>query len=159
MADSLMAGAARSDITPPPGSLLVGYADPNRLAESVRDPLNATAVVLKRDETCRSPASRSPRSCCESVTRARSITHWSQASVMDATASFVTRESRARGGYEVWVARAYAAQIPAEHVDDALVESNSRLLKQLAQAAGPPAGAGGCLNNRRLPPAARRSST
>jgi hypothetical protein len=51
MGETLMAGAARSDITPPLGSLLVGYADPNRFAESVRDPLNATAVVLERGET------------------------------------------------------------------------------------------------------------
>jgi hypothetical protein len=51
MGETLLAGAARSDITPPLGSLLVGYADPNRLAESVRDPLNATAVVLARGET------------------------------------------------------------------------------------------------------------
>src|SRR3954469_9233551 len=51
MSDALMGGGARSDITPPLGSLLVGYADPNRFAESVRDPLNATAVVLQRGET------------------------------------------------------------------------------------------------------------
>ncbi len=51
MGETLLGGAARSDITPPLGSLLVGYADPNRLAESVRDPLNATAIVLERGET------------------------------------------------------------------------------------------------------------
>jgi hypothetical protein len=51
MAETLLGGAARSDITPPLGSLLVGYADPNRVAESVRDPLNVTAIVLNRGET------------------------------------------------------------------------------------------------------------
>lgn len=45
---------------------------------------------------------------------------------------YVTRESRLRGGYEVWVGRAYGAYLLADHIDDFLVEENLRLLKYLA---------------------------
>lgn len=44
---------------------------------------------------------------------------------------FVTRESLHRGGYEVWVARAFGAYILAETIDDVLVEENLRLLADL----------------------------
>lgn len=44
---------------------------------------------------------------------------------------YVTRESRARGGYEVWVARAYGAYILADNIDDVLVEQNLRMLREL----------------------------
>jgi len=44
---------------------------------------------------------------------------------------FVTRESLHRGGYEVWVARAFGAYILAENIDDVLVEENLRLLRAL----------------------------
>lgn len=46
----LHVGAGRADITPPLGTLLTGYPDPGskRKAESVRDPLYATAVVLQQ---------------------------------------------------------------------------------------------------------------
>lgn len=45
---------------------------------------------------------------------------------------FVTRESRHRGGYEVWVAKAFGPYLLAENTDDVLVESNLRLLRALA---------------------------
>ena len=45
---------------------------------------------------------------------------------------YVTRESRGRGGYEVWVARAYSAYVLAENIDDVLVRENLALLQQLA---------------------------
>lgn len=44
----------------------------------------------------------------------------------------VTRESRPRGGYEVWVARAYGAYLLADNIDDVLVEENLKLLRALA---------------------------
>lgn len=44
---------------------------------------------------------------------------------------FVTRESLHRGGYEVWVARAFGAYILAETIDDVLVDENLRLLREL----------------------------
>ena len=43
----------------------------------------------------------------------------------------VTRESRPRGGYEVWVARAYGAYLLADNIDDVLVEENLKLLRTL----------------------------
>lgn len=48
----LRAGVGRADITPPLGTPLTGYPDPHckRLAESVRDPLNATAIVVQQGE-------------------------------------------------------------------------------------------------------------
>jgi len=46
---NLKCGAARSDITPPLGTLLYGYPR-KRVAESVADNLNATAVLLTSDE-------------------------------------------------------------------------------------------------------------
>lgn len=46
---------------------------------------------------------------------------------------YVTREARARGGYEVWVARAYGAYLLADHIDDVLVAENLRLLKAFHQ--------------------------
>ncbi|MBZ0172351.1 MAG: hypothetical protein K8E66_08235, partial [Phycisphaerales bacterium] len=46
-----------------------------------------------------------------------------------ASGYFVTREARARGGYEVWVARAMGAYLPADNLDDVLVEENLRLLR------------------------------
>jgi neutral ceramidase len=44
---------------------------------------------------------------------------------------FVTRESLHRGGYEVWVAKAFGAYILAENIDDLLVEENLDLLRDL----------------------------
>jgi neutral ceramidase len=48
---------------------------------------------------------------------------------------YVTREARARGGYEPWVAKAYGAYILADDIDDVLVRENLRLLQE-AHAAG-----------------------
>jgi len=45
---------------------------------------------------------------------------------------FVTRESRPRGGYEVWVARAFGAYLLADNIDDVLVEENLKLLRRIA---------------------------
>ena len=45
---------------------------------------------------------------------------------------FPTRESLHRGGYEVWVAKAFGAYISAENIDDVLVEENLKLLRMLA---------------------------
>ena len=45
---------------------------------------------------------------------------------------FPTRESLHRGGYEVWVAKAFGAYISAENIDDVLVEENLKLLNKLA---------------------------
>ncbi len=36
-------------------------------------------------------------------------------------------------GYEVWVARAYGAYLPADNVDDILVQENVKCLQQAAQ--------------------------
>jgi hypothetical protein len=47
-----------------------------------------------------------------------------------------TRESLHRGGYEVWVAKAFGAYIPAENIDDVLVEENLKQLRALAALAG-----------------------
>jgi hypothetical protein len=44
---------------------------------------------------------------------------------------YVTREARARGGYEVWVAKAYGAYLLAENIDDVLVQENLKLLHKL----------------------------
>jgi neutral ceramidase len=44
-----------------------------------------------------------------------------------------TRESRHRGGYEVWAARAFGAYLLADSIDDVLVEQNLRLLRELAE--------------------------
>jgi neutral ceramidase len=44
---------------------------------------------------------------------------------------FCTRESLARGGYEVWVVRATGAYLYAEDIDDSLVAQNVRFLKEL----------------------------
>jgi hypothetical protein len=46
---------------------------------------------------------------------------------------FVTRDSLHRGGYEVWVAKAFGAQILAEHIDDILIEENLALLRSLEE--------------------------
>jgi hypothetical protein len=43
----------------------------------------------------------------------------------------VTREARARGGYEVWVMRAFSAYLLAENLDDVLVVENIRLLQKV----------------------------
>ncbi|MCX5660174.1 MAG: neutral/alkaline non-lysosomal ceramidase N-terminal domain-containing protein [Planctomycetota bacterium] len=50
MTASLRAGVGRTDITPPLGTQLMGYGDPfgKRTATSVRDPLNATALVVEQ---------------------------------------------------------------------------------------------------------------
>ena len=47
---------------------------------------------------------------------------------------YVTREARARGGYEVWVARAYGAYLLADDIDDVLVAQNAALLQKLQDA-------------------------
>ncbi len=47
------------------------------------------------------------------------------------TGYFPTRESLHRGGYEVWVARAFGARIVAENIDDVLVQENLTLLRRL----------------------------
>ncbi|MDD9997644.1 MAG: neutral/alkaline non-lysosomal ceramidase N-terminal domain-containing protein [Rhodospirillaceae bacterium] len=44
---------------------------------------------------------------------------------------FATRDSLHRGGYEVWVAKAFGAYILAENIDDVLVEENLALLRNL----------------------------
>lgn len=46
---------------------------------------------------------------------------------------FVTRESLHRGGYEVWVGKAYGPYILSETIDDTLVEANLALLRVLAE--------------------------
>ena len=43
----------------------------------------------------------------------------------------VTREARARGGYEVWVMRAFSAYLLAENLDDVLVIENVKLLNEV----------------------------
>ncbi|MEO6907049.1 MAG: hypothetical protein ABI210_04085, partial [Abditibacteriaceae bacterium] len=45
----------------------------------------------------------------------------------------VTRDARARGGYEVWVMRAFSAYLLAENLDDVLVMENVKLLRELFQ--------------------------
>ena len=40
-----------------------------------------------------------------------------------------------RGGYEVWVARAFGTYLLADNIDDVLVEENLRLLRDLSQQA------------------------
>jgi len=44
---------------------------------------------------------------------------------------YVTREARARGGYEVFVGRAYGAYLLAENIDDVLVQENLALLSEM----------------------------
>ncbi len=44
---------------------------------------------------------------------------------------YVTRESRGRGGYEVWVARGFGAYLLADNIDDVLVQENLALLERL----------------------------
>jgi len=44
---------------------------------------------------------------------------------------FVTRESFHRGGYEVWVGKAYGPYILSETIDDALIDANLLLLRTL----------------------------
>lgn len=44
---------------------------------------------------------------------------------------YVTRESRVRGGYEPWVAKAYGAYVLADNIDDVLVQKNVALLNEL----------------------------
>jgi len=44
---------------------------------------------------------------------------------------YVTRDSRARGGYEVWVARAYGPYILCDDIDDVLVRENLKLLRKM----------------------------
>ena len=50
--DWLRAGVGRADITPPLGTPLTGYPDPyqKRRAESVRDPLHATALCVQQGD-------------------------------------------------------------------------------------------------------------
>jgi hypothetical protein len=45
---------------------------------------------------------------------------------------FATRESLHRGGYEVWVGKAFGPYLLVENIDDVLVESNLRLLDKMA---------------------------
>ena len=51
MAQALQVGVGRRDITPPVGTLLMGYPDPHghRAADRVRDPLHATALAFEQD--------------------------------------------------------------------------------------------------------------
>jgi hypothetical protein len=42
-----------------------------------------------------------------------------------------TREARGRGGYEVWVGRAYGPYLLADDIDDVLVRENLELLERL----------------------------
>jgi len=42
----------------------------------------------------------------------------------------VTCEARARGGYEVWVMRAFSEYLLAENLDDVLVMENIQLLQK-----------------------------
>jgi hypothetical protein len=49
MSSPLRAGVARRDITPPLGSPLMGYPNAERVATSVRDGLNVTALALEQD--------------------------------------------------------------------------------------------------------------
>jgi hypothetical protein len=44
---------------------------------------------------------------------------------------FCTREARARGGYEPWVAKAFGAYLLADNVDDVLVAENLKALQTL----------------------------
>jgi hypothetical protein len=50
MAEQLQAGVARQEITPWLGTRLAGYAIEGRVAQSVHDPLNATALVLRHGD-------------------------------------------------------------------------------------------------------------
>jgi hypothetical protein len=50
---------------------------------------------------------------------------------------YVTREARARGGYEPWVAKAYGAYILADDIDDVLVRENNKLLRELSAGSTP----------------------
>lgn len=50
MDQSLHVGIGRTDITPPLGTLLMGYPVPDRRAESVRDPLHVTALAFVRGD-------------------------------------------------------------------------------------------------------------
>ena len=59
-----------------------------------------------------------------------------------------TREARHRGGYECWVGKAVGPYLLADHIDDALVEQNLKVLratKTLCSAACP-----GKLRNRNI---------
>lgn len=47
---------------------------------------------------------------------------------------YVTRDSRPRGGYEVWVAKAYSAYVLAENLDDVLVQQNLKVLRAMNDA-------------------------
>ena len=49
METQLHAGFSRTDITPPLGTLLLGYPVADRRAEAVRDRLSANALVLERE--------------------------------------------------------------------------------------------------------------
>ncbi len=49
---------------------------------------------------------------------------------------FVTREARARGGYEVWAGRSYGPQLLADNIDDALVQQNFALLTEMSAGRG-----------------------
>jgi hypothetical protein len=50
---------------------------------------------------------------------------------------FVTRESLHRGGYEVWVGKAYGPYILSETIDDALIDANLSLLRALYEGGEP----------------------
>ncbi|MBL4700456.1 MAG: hypothetical protein JKX85_04285 [Phycisphaeraceae bacterium] len=61
------------------------------------------------------------------------IEHTLCASVTNGSNGYlVTRDSLHRGGYEVWVAKAYGAYIFAENIDDVLFEENLKLLREMA---------------------------
>lgn len=52
MTTLLRAGVARRDITPPLGTPLMGYPNPQRVATSIRDGLNLTVIALEQGDTC-----------------------------------------------------------------------------------------------------------
>src|SRR5689334_4317013 len=50
MPAKLAVGVGRTDITPPLGTILMGYPTNERAAGRVRDPLHATALVFQRGD-------------------------------------------------------------------------------------------------------------
>jgi len=46
---------------------------------------------------------------------------------------YVTRDARPRGGYEVWVGKAYDAYLLADDIDDFFVQENLKLLQKMSE--------------------------